>query len=124
MGRILECKCVNCSYKASNIMLGLGMIRGYFYFPSCNLNNGTVSHVDVNKCIEIGVLRNFRIKNIEVAKLMAKGETPYFEKSMFKRKIFNGRIISVFPHLQSKNNYCPKCKKYKLRFVDNGGLFD
>jgi hypothetical protein len=124
MGQILECKCDNCNYSGKDIYLGYGMTPGFFYFPALDLQSKKVIHIDINDFVEVVERRNLTITSANMNKLEVDGKIPYFVKGMFKKGLIKDIPISYSPlYLQRKNNYCPKCGKYKLSFAEIG-LFD
>ncbi len=124
MGQILECKCDNCNYSKKEIFFGYGMNPGYYYFPALDLQNNTVTEIDINDLVEVVERRNLNIISARVKELKGDGKIPYFVKGMFKKGLIKDIPISTTPlYLQRKNNYCPKCEKYRLTF-NNVGLFD
>jgi hypothetical protein len=124
MGQILECKCDNCNYRKKDILLGYRMNPGYFYFPALDFHNNTVTEIEINDLVEVVERWNLVIMSARVGKLKGDGKVPYFVKGMFKKRLIKDIPISTSPlYLQRKNNYCPKCGKYKLSFAEIG-LFD
>ena len=124
MGQILECKCDNCNYSKKEIFLGYGMDPGYYYFPALDFHNKTVTDIEINDLLEVAERWNLAIISAKVIKLKSDGKIPYFVKGMFKKGLIKDIPISTSPlYLQRKNNYCPKCEKYRLTF-NNVGLFD
>jgi hypothetical protein len=124
MGQILQCKCDNCNYTRKDIYLGSGMTPGIFYFPALDLQSKKVIHIDINDFVEVVERRNLTITSAYLNKLEGDGKIPYFVKGMFKKGLIKDIPISSSPlTLQRKNNYCPKCGKYKLSFAEIG-LFD
>jgi len=124
MGQILECKCDNCNYSKKDIYLGYGMTPGFFYFPALDIRNKTVIQIDIIDLVEAVERSNLIIMSARVKELKGDGKIPYFVKGMFKKGLIKDIPISSSPlTLQRKNNYCPKCGKYKLSFAEIG-LFD
>ncbi len=124
MGQILECKCDNCNYSKKDIFLGSGMLPGIFYFPALDLHSKKVTHIEINDFVEVVERRNLTITSANVNKLEGDGKIPYFVKGMFKKGLIKDIPISYRPlYLQRKNNYCPKCGKYRMSFKEIG-LFD
>ncbi len=124
MGQILECTCDNCNYKKKDILLGSGMVPGIFYFPALDFHNNTVTEIEINDLVEVVEKWNLVIITAKVKKLKGDGKIPYFVKGMFKKGLIKDIPITTSPlYLQRKNNYCPKCEKYKLKFAEIG-LFD
>jgi hypothetical protein len=124
MGQILECKCDNCKYSKKDIYLGYGMVPGIFYFPALDLHSKKVIYIDIIDLAEVVERRHLTITSAKVNKLKGDGKIPYFVKGMFKKGLIKDIPISSSPlYLQSKNNYCPKCGKYRLKFAEIG-LFD
>jgi hypothetical protein len=124
MGQILECRCDKCNYSKKEIYFGNGMDPGYYYFPALDLKNNTVTEIDINDLVEVVEKRNLDIISARVKELKVDGKIPYFAKGMFKKGLIKDIPISSSPlYLQRKNNYCPKCEKYRLKFAEIG-LFD
>lgn len=55
-------------------------------------------------------------ENPELARFKSLHVIPYFEMGMFEQNGFEMDVLSAFPHLQSKFNYCPSCEKFGLQF--------
>jgi hypothetical protein len=124
MGQILECTCDNCNYSKNEIYFGYGMEPGYFYFPALDFHNNTVTEIEINDLVEVVEKWNLVIISAKLRKQKGGGKIPYFVKGMFKKRLIKDIPISTSPlYLQRKNNYCPKCGKYRLTF-SNVGLFD
>ena len=124
MGQILECKCDNCNYTKKEILLGSGMIPGSSYFPALDFQKKTIIEIDINDLVEVVERRNIDIISARVKELKGDGKVPYFVKGMFKKKLIKDIPISTAPlYLQRKNNYCPKCGRYKMTFKEVG-VFD
>jgi len=100
------------------------MLPGIFYFPALDLQSKKVIHIDINDFIEVVERRNLTITSANINKLEGDGKIPYFVKGMFKKGLIKDIPISYSPlYLQRKNNYCPKCGKYRLTFKEVG-VFD
>lgn len=124
MGQILDCKCDNCNYSKKEILLGYGMIPGSSYFPALDFKKKTIIQIDINDLVEVVERRNLIIISAKVNRLKGDGKIPYFVRGMFKKKLLKDDSISTAPlYLQRKNNYCPKCGKYRLTFREVG-VFD
>jgi hypothetical protein len=124
MGQILKCRCDNCNYSKKDILLGSGMLPGIFYFPALDFHNNTVTEIEINDLVEVVEKWNLVIITAKVKKLKGDGKVPYFVKGMFKKRLIKDIPISSSPlYLQTKNNYCPKCGKYRMNFAEIG-LFD
>ncbi len=80
--------------------------------------------IDINDLVEVVERRNLIIISAKVNKLKGDGKIPYFVKGMFKKGLIKDIPITNSPlYLQRKNNYCPKCGKYRMKFAEIG-LFD
>jgi hypothetical protein len=124
MGKIIECRCANCQYSESAILLGFGKISGFF-FPCFDPQTKTVKHIEVDSCFEIKNNSRVELKQDKIERLIGEGYVPYFLRKMYKKKFFGTKAISPSPlYLQNKFNACPKCENFTLTFWDNGGLFD
>src|SRR5450432_1477190 len=127
MGRLLECICQNCGYKETGILFGVGKTPGGGnYFPACNFNNQKVVHLDISDVIIMDNPLRFYLDSGKIADFEQNGIVPYFTRHLFKKSPFYIKDKKICPkptYLQSRFNYCPKCKEYKLRF-DFGGFFD
>lgn len=124
MGQIINCTCDHCKYSKTNLFLGSGKMRGIFHFPSYDTKGGQVVDTNVSDLLEIRNGREVYINPDKIERMKARGKVLYFTPGAFKRKLFLGRPLSTAPlYLQSKYNYCPKCEKFKLRFLEVG-LFD
>jgi hypothetical protein len=123
MGAILDCACVYCEYYQDEIFLGPGAIHGYHCFPALHTVEKKIVRIDIYKYLEIEELKLPEDDNEELKRFRTQKKLPYFEREMFEQNLFENEILSDFPHLQSKYNYCPQCGKYGLQF-DRSGLFD
>ena len=100
------------------------MLPGIFYFPALDLHSKKVIYIDIIDLAEVVERRHLTIISAKVNKQQGDGKIPYFVKGMFKKGPIKDIPISSSPlYLQRKNNYCPKCGKYKLKFAEIG-LFD
>ncbi|HEY4967579.1 MAG TPA: hypothetical protein VII28_14335 [Puia sp.] len=116
MGLILDCACEHCDYSQYGIRLGSDMIMGYNYFPAYQALEKRVVQVNIYRYLEIEEFRLPGEKNAELSIFKSLRLIPYFEPGMFDKNGADSEIISEFPHLQSKHNYCPKCASFGLRF--------
>jgi hypothetical protein len=127
MGSILSCTCKNCQYNEGKIYFGSGRRQGGGnFFPACNFNENKVVHIDISPLYEIEDRKRIKLKADMITKTEQEGIVPYFSKKLYKKRLFlfTGKIISKEPlYLQSKFNFCPACKKYRLAFTE-GGFFD
>ena len=97
---------------------------GFSIFLRLDLHSKNVIHIDINDFVEVVERRNLTITSANLNKLEGDGKIPYFVKGMFKKGLIKDIPISYRPlYLQRKNNYCPKCGKYRLKFAEIG-LFD
>jgi hypothetical protein len=95
-----------------------------YYFPACDLRNKRVISVDLGYSVDVNV--EFLRLDKETSGLSNKNILPYHDKRLYKNGFSNppGEIIQHEPdYLQSKSNYCPKCEKFTLEFIQVG-LFD
>ena len=124
MGKILECRCNHCKYSVKKLFLGSGKMRGKGYFPAFDSRTKSVVQIETDKLVEI-VDQKELVINADVLNAYKKEDkTPYFDKGMFRWRLFSGKPISGSPlYLQSKFNRCPQCNRYRLRF-EFVGLFD
>jgi hypothetical protein len=123
MGAMLECHCENCDYSTLGILLGYGMIPGYFYFPAYNSKNKAVVSLDIFRYLEMKEFKAMDGGNSELERFKLARKAPYFLSSMYKIDPGNVELLSESPYLQSKYNFCPQCKTFQLIFEEYG-LFD
>jgi hypothetical protein len=123
MGSILDCACLHCEYYQDGIQLGPGMVQGYHYFPALHIVRKKIVPVNIYKYLEIEACKLPEEENEELKRFKCLKKIPYFEKKMFGQNRCENELLSDFPHLQSKFNYCPQCGNYGLQFHFLG-LFD
>ena len=116
MGLTLDCACVVCDYSQDRIQLGSEMILGYHYFPAYQVFEKRVIPINIYRYLEIEEFRLPGESNSETTIFKSLKLTPYFEKGMFEQNLLENEILSEFPRLQSKYNYCPRCGKFGLQF--------
>ena len=123
MGQLLSCHCAHCDYSKMHLHLGYGMTEGHCYFPAYNSRNKSVVNLDIYDYLKEEEAPRIDEENSELEKFHAARKAPYFLQTMFKTGNPDLKILFEYPHLQSKDNFCPKCKSYELSFEEIG-LFD
>jgi hypothetical protein len=116
MGLTLDCACVFCGYDQKGILLGSEMILGYHYFPAYQPLEKKLVQVNIFRYLEIEEFRLPGEPNMEQTIFKSIRLYPYFEESMFEKNEKENEILSDFPYLQAKYNYCPQCANFKLEF--------
>jgi hypothetical protein len=116
MGITLDCACVHCDYYQGGIRMGSDMILGYNYFPAFQVLEKRVVQINIYRFLEIEEFRLPGELNKELSIFKSLKLIPYFEPSMFSTNDSGIEIISEFPRLQSRSNYCPKCASFGLQF--------
>ena len=116
MGVTLDCACVNCDFNQDGICLGSDSIVGYNFFPAFHAMEKRVVQVNIHRYLEIEEFRLPGKYNKELTIFKSLKLFPYFERIMFEQNGLENEILSEFPHLQSKYNYCPKCGAFGLQF--------
>jgi hypothetical protein len=116
MGLTLDCACVHCDYYQGGIRLGSDMILGYNYFPAYQAMEKRVVQINIHRFLEIEEFRLPGELNKELSIFKSLKLIPYFEPHMYDKDDSENEIISEFPRLQSKSNYCPKCTSFGLKF--------
>jgi hypothetical protein len=116
MGLTLDCACVHCDFYQDGIRLGSDMILGYNYFPAYQALEKRVVQVNIYRFLEIEEFRLPGEHNKELSIFKSLKLIPYFEPNMFEKTDSGNEILSEFPYLQSKSNYCPKCTTFSLQF--------
>lgn len=115
-GVTLDCACVHCDYYQDGIRLGYGMMDEYYYFPAFHTIKRKVVQINIYKFLKIALRALPESENPELARIKSLNVVPYFEKGMFKPIGSEMEILSKFPLLQAKFNYCPQCGKFGLQF--------
>jgi hypothetical protein len=116
MGIILDCACAHCDFNQYGIRLGSDMIMGYNYFPAYQASDKKVAQINIHRYLEIEEFRLPGEKNEELSIFKSLRLFPYFEPTMFEKNVRENKILSEFPYLQSKYNYCPRCGSFGLEF--------
>ncbi len=116
MGVTLGSACRHCGYHQDGIYLGSDSIVGYNYFPAFQALDKKLVHVNISRWLDVEEGRQQNEKNEELMVLRTLKLFPYFESSMFEKNGFENEILSKFPYLQSKYNYCPRCALFTLEF--------
>ena len=115
-GVTLDCACIHCDYYQDGIRLGPGMTRGYYYFPAFHSVKKKIVPVNIYRYLKIEGCKSPEQENPELARFRSLNKFLYFERGMFESKTFEIEIMSEFPRLQLKSNYCPQCGKMGLQF--------
>jgi hypothetical protein len=92
------------------------MILGYNYFPAFQALEKRVVQINIYRFLEIEEFRLPGELNKELSIFKSLKLIPYFEPSMYGNHESENEIISEFPRLQAKSNYCPKCARFGLQF--------
>jgi hypothetical protein len=116
MGIMLDCACAFCDFNQYGIRLGSDMILGYNYFPAYQAWDKKVAQINIYRYLEIEEFRLPGEKNKELSIFKSLRLFPYFEPTMFEKNDRENKILSEFPHLQAKYNYCPQCGSFGLEF--------
>ena len=116
MGVTLECTCMCCDYNQDGIRMGSDMIMGYNYFPAYHAVEKKVIQVNIYRYLEIEEFRLPGEFNKELTIFKSLKIFPYFELGMFQKNGGKNELLSEFPYLQSRYNYCPKCTTFGLQF--------
>ena len=116
MGSILDCACVHCEYYQDGILLGPDIAEGSYYFPALQADRRKIIQVDISRYLEIDACPTTRNNNEELLRFRSEKKLLYFLDEMFEWNGCENEILSEFPHLQSKFNFCPQCEKFGLQF--------
>ena len=116
LGLTLDCACVHCDFYQDGIALGPGLMKGHHYFPAFHAGRKKIVQINIYKYLEIEECKSPELENPELARLKSLNKIPYFEKEMFEQSDSENEMISEFPRLQLKSNYCPQCGKFGLQF--------
>ena len=112
----LDCACIYCDYYQDGIRLGKEMKEGYHYFPAFHAIKRKIVQIDISRYLDVAACLSPEDENPELESIKSLDVIPYFEKGMFEQSGQEMEILSAFPHLQSKFNFCPLCGKFGLQF--------
>ncbi len=111
----LDCACVHCDYYQDGIQLGPSGKEEY-YFPALHSLKRKIVSINISRFLKIEKCKSPDQENPELARFRSQHTYPYFENGMFESKTLEIDIMSEFPRLQLKSNYCPQCGKMGLQF--------